>query len=275
MKGIYKFLQKKENYIFPLLIFFLVLIIFFSIPKVYESTSIIQLGYLGQEPSQSIYSNQEIYTQGEAKNIIESNDLILQAIKSSFQGEKPTIENFKRKNLEVKIVTERDPAAQIKETRFIEITTKAGNPETSLSLNEHLSKGFIELGNSKYERIIKPLELGVIKKDLEIIEIDKKINSLIEEKLSLPYSKDSSQGALKIASINSLLEQYEKIKTSTSEEKFTLEREISKSSNFKIISSPQLPEKASSPKLSTAIISALILSILTLIFITYREKRRE
>jgi len=254
----------KKRWKFILLFTLIVLILIFNIsllwPKTYESESVIQLGsirviQLGSISEGGERKFEEIYSPAEAKNIILSSSVLIPVINNFFPDEELELSKFTKKNLEVKIITERAVISDVDKTSFISIKVKTRNAEKAKEINNAIINNFLNYTKEEYEKRVELLEKELEEVGRDIEEIRRELDS------SLKATED-----YKILLLKYIEEQNRK---RSIEGKLVTKRE------FMIISEPQIPFKPTSPKLWLNLIIAFILSLLSsTVLIISKEKSK-
>ncbi|MAG37837.1 hypothetical protein CMI45_00410 [Candidatus Pacearchaeota archaeon] len=235
-------LYKERKFIFRFTIVFLVLGIILTLmtPKVYESDSLIELGSFSKDLKSNILVAGEIerdhvYTQAEAKNII-SSSIILNPVIEEYFSKGYSLNEFRKNNIEVIIVSERGGLSETLKTSFVNIRTKANSPEIARDINAKTVSNFLSFAEVRYQSKIDTIsnKIDRLNRDLIGIGAERQID-LKEEKRDLQEILDDAR-------------------------------------SFKVISDPQLPKEASEPSLLTNVLLALILGVVIGSFVAvFRE----
>jgi capsular polysaccharide biosynthesis protein len=232
-----RILWKRKISVFLITAVVLVLTLNMSLlwPETYESESVIQLGMIGEE---------QIYSSVEAKSILASSAVLNPVIEDFFPDK--NLRDFNKDNMEVKIITERIAFTNLEITPLLEIKTKAGNPVKAKEINEGIIRSFFSYVNSDYEERIIFLNQGISEARENIDRLEREFSGSEESDLIL----------LK------LVEERKR--------EFQLKSELNSAREFKIVSYPFVPDKASSPRIFfnmlIAFISGLAVSVIFIIF---------
>tara|TARA_Y100000310_G_scaffold323189_1_gene383221 strand:- start:2036 stop:2836 length:801 start_codon:yes stop_codon:yes gene_type:complete len=234
-------------WLFTMLVVIITLIVSLLLPQVYESSAVIRVGIVGEEP---------VYSTAESKNIIQSSTILLPLLPDYVED----FDSFVEKNIEVEIIAERIAFSIVEETTLLRITVKAPSADEAKQITEDILSSFFSYAKPTYDRVMffKMQELNETKENIAVLE--RKIDVLQEEIRSLEQQQLSTEGVSKALLLEDVFADYKSLTNDIKKRKGILEEVIERSKAFEVLSEPQLPSKPSQPRVLFNVVVAFIIS---------------
>jgi len=229
-------------------------IISFLMPKVYETTSLVQLGSI----------DQLVLDKEEAKEILLSQSNLLRI--ANDLNLKIKLEDFKRR---IKI-------EDIANTNLLKIKTQFSNPDTARKINEALPVILFSYGGGLYQKKIALINERLDELEQEIHNADNDIKRTRKLVMGLSESATSivqSDISLRIILLQNTIPNYEVQLTTLKNQKNATKMILIKASDFRVLDSPVEPKYYIKPKKTQNIVIAagagLMLSLFIAFFLEY------
>jgi capsular polysaccharide biosynthesis protein len=219
-------------------------------PKVYETTSLVQLGSI----------DQLVLDKEEAKEILLSQSNLLRI--ANDLNLKIKLEDFKRR---IKI-------EDIANTNLLKIKTQFSNPDTARKINEALPVILFSYGGGLYQKKIALINERLDELEQEIHNADNDIKRTRKLVMGLSESATSivqSDISLRIILLQNTIPNYEVQLTTLKNQKNATKMILIKASDFRVLDSPVEPKYYIKPKKTQNIVIAAGAGLMLSLFIAF------